>query len=99
MIEFVPGLGLVYVEPPSSEKGEGPELKGKAYVPASRVTFNEPGVKSIAKRFVNTYFPEADHQRARDEVAASGGVKAVRHALEVREYCFQLSESSYFDVV
>ncbi|GKV35995.1 hypothetical protein SLEP1_g44182 [Rubroshorea leprosula] len=46
------------------------------------ISFYDSGMRSTAKRFINTYFPEVDRQRAKDEVAARGSVGVVRQTLE-----------------
>ncbi|GKV50147.1 hypothetical protein SLEP1_g56859 [Rubroshorea leprosula] len=45
-------------------------------------SFYDSEMSSTAKRFINTYFPEVDRQRAKDEVAARGSVGVVRQTLE-----------------
>lgn len=61
-MEVIPRLGPVFVEAIPRERVSKPKEKERAFIPAPHVTFNEPEVKSIAKRFINTYFPEVDCQ-------------------------------------
>ncbi|GKV27470.1 hypothetical protein SLEP1_g36643, partial [Rubroshorea leprosula] len=57
-------------------------LQEHGYIRAQTTSFYDSGMRSTAKRFINTYFPEVDRQRAKDEVAARGSVGVVRQTLE-----------------
>ncbi|GKV52938.1 hypothetical protein SLEP1_g59488 [Rubroshorea leprosula] len=48
-------------------------LREQGYIRAQTTSFYDSGMRSTAKRFINTYFPEVDRQRVKDEVAARGG--------------------------
>ncbi|GKV22138.1 hypothetical protein SLEP1_g32029 [Rubroshorea leprosula] len=57
-------------------------LREHGYIRAQTTSFYDSGMRSTAKRFINTYFPEVDRQRAKDEVVARGSVGVVRQTLE-----------------
>ncbi|GKV14105.1 hypothetical protein SLEP1_g25022 [Rubroshorea leprosula] len=57
-------------------------LREHGYIRAQTTSFYDSGMRSTAKRFINTYFPEVDRQRAKDEVAARGSVGVVRQTLK-----------------
>ncbi|GKV49675.1 hypothetical protein SLEP1_g56413 [Rubroshorea leprosula] len=54
----------------------------QGYIRAQITSFYDSEMRSTAKRFINTYFPEVDRQRAKDEVAARGSVGVVCQTLE-----------------
>ncbi|GKV53000.1 hypothetical protein SLEP1_g59550, partial [Rubroshorea leprosula] len=64
------------------QQGAVVELEEHGYIRAQMTSFYDSGMRSTAKRFINTYFPEVDRQRAKDEVAARGSVGVVRQTLE-----------------
>ncbi|GKU94474.1 hypothetical protein SLEP1_g7970 [Rubroshorea leprosula] len=57
-------------------------LREQGYIRAQTTSFYDFGMRSTTKRFINTYFPEVDRQRAKDEVAARGSIGIVRQTLE-----------------
>ncbi|GKV20174.1 hypothetical protein SLEP1_g30333 [Rubroshorea leprosula] len=57
-------------------------LREQGNILAQTTSFYDSGMRSTAKRFINTYFPEVDRQRAKDEVAARGSIGIVRQTLE-----------------
>ncbi|GKV52227.1 hypothetical protein SLEP1_g58818 [Rubroshorea leprosula] len=57
-------------------------LREQGYIRAQMTSFYDSGIRSTAKRFINTYFSEVDRQRAKDEVAARGSVGVVRQTLK-----------------
>ncbi|GKV09620.1 hypothetical protein SLEP1_g21092 [Rubroshorea leprosula] len=57
-------------------------LREQGYIRLQTTSFYDSGMRSIAKRFINAYFPEVDRQCAKDKVAARGSVGVVRQALE-----------------
>ncbi|GKV39514.1 hypothetical protein SLEP1_g47272 [Rubroshorea leprosula] len=56
-------------------------LREKGYIRAQTTSFYDSEMRSTAKRFINTYFPVVDRQRAKDEVAARGSVGVVRQTI------------------
>ncbi|GKU92930.1 hypothetical protein SLEP1_g6584 [Rubroshorea leprosula] len=81
--EFVPPPPIEG-EPPSQEAWAAPQGKGKGYVRLPTSSFYKAGMRSMAKRFINTYFMKVDHQRAQDEVALHKG-KIYKYELEMEK--------------
>ncbi|GKU96256.1 hypothetical protein SLEP1_g9508 [Rubroshorea leprosula] len=54
----------------------------QGYICLHTTSFYDFGMRSTAKRFINTYFLEVDRQWAKDVVVARGSVGVVRQALE-----------------
>ncbi|GKV15173.1 hypothetical protein SLEP1_g25975 [Rubroshorea leprosula] len=65
--EFVPSPTEVEATVPILEVPLGGD---EGYIRAPMSSYYELGIRSIAKSFINTYFLEVDHQRAKDKVAA-----------------------------
>ncbi|GKV11442.1 hypothetical protein SLEP1_g22703 [Rubroshorea leprosula] len=63
-------LALVISQPRSVEakSTKVPPSGGKGYIHASTASYYEPGMRSMAKRFINTYFLDMNCQWAKDEV-------------------------------
>ncbi|GKV11646.1 hypothetical protein SLEP1_g22886 [Rubroshorea leprosula] len=59
-----------------AHQGKG---KGDVHLPTS--SFYEAGMRSMTKRFINTYFPKVDRQQAQDKVALDGGAANLINAL------------------
>ncbi|GKV44384.1 hypothetical protein SLEP1_g51576 [Rubroshorea leprosula] len=76
------GEVTVAEEGPIVAKRRRLEQQGAVVELEETTSFYDSGMRSTAKRFINTYFPEVDRQRAKDEVAARGLVGVVRQTLE-----------------
>ncbi|GKV09136.1 hypothetical protein SLEP1_g20682 [Rubroshorea leprosula] len=82
-VKFVPRPAPVQIDPALRETEVVAPGRGKSSVPYPRqvASFYDSG-RTAAKRFIGAHFPEVDLQRAKDEVALSGGAGVVRQALE-----------------
>ncbi|GKV33938.1 hypothetical protein SLEP1_g42375 [Rubroshorea leprosula] len=84
VMEFVPRPTPVELDPNLRETEVPAPSKGKVVVPTpslqSSIFWNKNF--STAKNFINTYVPEVDHRKAREEALVHGGTSVVRHALE-----------------
>ncbi|GKV33954.1 hypothetical protein SLEP1_g42388 [Rubroshorea leprosula] len=75
---------------------EGAELKRKKSeevgLAQKRMRVEE---QEVAKRFINSMFPEVDRCRAREEVLSHGGVGIVQHVLEAANLVNALSQEFF----
>ncbi|GKV28775.1 hypothetical protein SLEP1_g37781 [Rubroshorea leprosula] len=95
-VEFVSRPAPVQIDPVLRETEVVVPGRGKSSVPYPRqvASFYDSG-RTAAKRFISAHFPEVDLQRAKDEVAASGGSGVVRQALEVANLVNAMAVDSF----
>ncbi|GKV15269.1 hypothetical protein SLEP1_g26065 [Rubroshorea leprosula] len=86
VVEFVPRPAPVELDPDLRETEVLGPGKGKAFVPSPSLQSSIFGNNnfSTVKNFINTYVPEVDRRKAREEALVHGGTSVVRHALEER---------------
>ncbi|GKV37819.1 hypothetical protein SLEP1_g45795 [Rubroshorea leprosula] len=84
VVEFIPQPPPVEHDPELRETRVTTHGKGKALVPTSSLQSSIFGNKnmSTAKNFINSYVPEVDRRRAKEETLIHGGSSIVKHALE-----------------
>ncbi|GKU93386.1 hypothetical protein SLEP1_g6981 [Rubroshorea leprosula] len=85
VVEFVPRLAPVELDPDLRETEVPAPGKGKAFVPTPFLQSSIFGSKkfSAVKNFIDAYVPEVDRRKAREEALVHGGTSVVRHALEL----------------